>query len=537
MPKTELTIRKRAKHTRSNLGCGVCRIRRVRCDRTHPVCQRCSSTGRVCDGYPTQQPASTPSPQASSESSGHLTVRRAAGLPLAPRVNSSLQSSFPESLSDEETRAFHHFRQSTAADLAGEFATDFWGRLVLQFGHREPCVRHLTIAISSLHASLVNDGFATSLYPILPAEDLRSRAVAQYTKALHLFNQHIVSKQGSSFDVTMLCSLLCMTFEWLRTNHNAALVHLRSILRLVREWHETSTGSTGRITGNQTSYWSPSGHLIRSTLFPMLRRTMMEVRSIVNNADDMVFPAIEPERSDPDTFSNVVEARDSLFIILGDLYDLFITVGPAKPKIRPRQPSGQKSLTPQARWDLWSTRLKNFLAQNPTQHSLAASLTLQIWQKTTGIMLAVKDVQQEVVFDIFTDTFETIVDLSTQLYSLPRSGLSADMSIVAVLYFTATKCRHPIIRRRALGLLTAAPRREGIWQSEGAAKVAAEIMEIEEGFVTGEVTKETDLEESARVKQAVVDLGGEDTTWTIGMIMSGGGTWHRGLHPPFGLQN
>ncbi|VUC24285.1 unnamed protein product [Clonostachys rosea] len=537
MPKTELAIRKRAKHTRSNLGCGTCRIRRVRCDRTHPVCQRCSSTGRVCDGYPTQQAASTPSPQASTENNGQLIARRTASLPIAPRISSSLQTSFPESLSDEETRAFHHFRQSTAADLAGEFATDFWGRLVLQVGHREPCVRHLTIAISSLHASLVKDGFSTSLYPILPAEDLRRRAVAQYTKALHLFNQHIISKQGSSFDVTMLCSLLCMTFEWLRTNHNAALVHLRSILRLVHEWHETSTGSTGRSTGNQTSYWSPSGHLIRTTLFPMLRRTMMEVRSIVN-ADDMVFPAIEPETSDPDTFSSVVEARDSLFVILGDLYDFFVSLGPAKPKIRSRQQtSAQKSLSPQARWDLWSTRLKRFLAESATQQNLAASLTLRIWQKTTGIMLAVKDVQEEVVFDIFTDTFETIVDLSTELYSLPRSGLSADMSIVAVLYFVATKCRHPVIRRRALGLLTAAPRREGIWQSEGAAKVATEIMEIEEGFVEGEVTKETDLKGIARVSHAVVDLGGEDTTWTIRTVMSGGETWHRGLHPPFGMEN
>ncbi|KAM3540802.1 hypothetical protein ARSEF1564_006270 [Beauveria bassiana] len=53
--------------TKTRTGCITCRIRRVKCDEAKPMCNRCMTSGRMCDGYksppqkPSKQTASTPS--------------------------------------------------------------------------------------------------------------------------------------------------------------------------------------------------------------------------------------------------------------------------------------------------------------------------------------------------------------------------------------------------------------------------------------------------------------------------------------------
>lgn len=44
----------RRQTSRSSTGCATCKIRRIKCDESRPVCTRCTSTGRKCDGYPAQ---------------------------------------------------------------------------------------------------------------------------------------------------------------------------------------------------------------------------------------------------------------------------------------------------------------------------------------------------------------------------------------------------------------------------------------------------------------------------------------------------
>jgi hypothetical protein len=43
--------RKRKWHTKTRNGCKTCKKRRVRCDETKPVCNRCTSLNKVCEGY------------------------------------------------------------------------------------------------------------------------------------------------------------------------------------------------------------------------------------------------------------------------------------------------------------------------------------------------------------------------------------------------------------------------------------------------------------------------------------------------------
>lgn len=59
---------------------------------------------------------------------------------------------------------------------------------------------------------------------------------------------------------------------------------------------------------------------------------------------------------------------------------------------------------------------------------------------------------------------------------------SFELSPIVPLFITISRCRDPIIRRRALRLLLNYRRREGVWDSLGAGLVAVEIIKREEGL-------------------------------------------------------
>jgi hypothetical protein len=61
-----------------------------------------------------------------------------------------------------------------------------------------------------------------------------------------------------------------------------------------------------------------------------------------------------------------------------------------------------------------------------------------------------------------------------------KPSFSADLGIVPPLFVVATKCRQPLLRRRAIRLLRSSARREGMWDSELAARIGQYIMSIEE---------------------------------------------------------
>lgn len=56
-----------------------------------------------------------------------------------------------------------------------------------------------------------------------------------------------------------------------------------------------------------------------------------------------------------------------------------------------------------------------------------------------------------------------------------------EIGVIQPLYFVATKCRHPLIRRKALALLrTEALKKESMWNSHPTADFVEKIIEMEE---------------------------------------------------------
>lgn len=163
--------------------------------------------------------------------------------------------------------------------------------------------------------------------------------------------------------------------------------------------------------------------------------------------------------------------------------------------------------------DAWNVGFENFLDHPNTNldaKSQKAVCVLQIYRRI-GVMHLMFPVSRmltdEMIWDAFVSDGERIVALAEEVVgvedatpTLARPTFAFESSIVRPLYSVANKCRDPVIRRKAIALLRSAPRQEGIWDSQLAAKVAERVMTIEESGL-GEVRSCRDVPYWARISE------------------------------------
>ena len=93
--------------------------------------------------------------------------------------------------------------------------------------------------------------------------------------------------------------------------------------------------------------------------------------------------------------------------------------------------------------------------------------------------------------------FSEIISIATEIIDTHVEGrlenseicISMDTSVVGPLYHVALRCKHRILRRKAIALLRLRKRVEGLWDSRFLADVAERFMEVEEGMF-GESVKD-----------------------------------------------
>jgi hypothetical protein len=159
--------------------------------------------------------------------------------------------------------------------------------------------------------------------------------------------------------------------------------------------------------------------------------------------------------------------------------------------------------------NVWDTRFSHFLATTSEQLSENMMILLRI--RRLFISTRLNDSSKgQLGYDEFVPQFATIVDLIERLLapkdtvtvqkegssSSPSSssssssppqnttnqeiGISISVIVSEPLIFTASRCREPSIRRRAVRLLQMYPRREGIVNSILATKLLEAMIEFEE---------------------------------------------------------
>ena len=169
------------------------RIRKIKCDEGLPNCQKCTKTGRKCDGYAQKKRKTTyphlPTPTVVNNSLGNLTL------------SGDLQGS------DQELRSFQFFRSYTVPQLCGLFDSTFWNRFVLQASHHQPAIRHAAIALGSMHEELESN---------VPGDQIRPKtdfALQQYLKAIRYLVQPMQGRAAHSADLALMTCVLFVCFE------------------------------------------------------------------------------------------------------------------------------------------------------------------------------------------------------------------------------------------------------------------------------------------------------------------------------------
>ncbi|KAH6898103.1 hypothetical protein B0T10DRAFT_535065 [Thelonectria olida] len=498
--------RKRAKHTRSRLGCGVCRIRRIRCDRGRPFCERCTKTGRKCDGY---LPSGEKVPSADEDRPGKLYLK---SRPPSYSLLCGL-GGLSISLGPEAGRSLRYFQQNTALEIAGYFDSDLWSTIVLQISRREQCVQQMVVAIGLLHESFHHDyagGYGSSLN-----QALRQQAIREYSVGIGLLNNHISTQGWANLEITLMCSILCVAFEWMRGDYRAAQTHLWSSLSILAQWHNKKTT---RLSG--TSLSSPSGLLIKTKLRPVCTSLVLQTRSMPINVYRPWHKVMDIRQS-MKPFESLEQAKHSLDVLLSD----------ALPETLCPNTTGQAY---QERvWDLartlteWSRHFDAYLEKAPDERHSPPVTIMLLWHTSARILLTASLTEEESSFDKYLPEFSDIVERIEGLVSSSLTRFSVDIGVVPVLYYVAIKCRHPRVRRKALGMLREAPRREAVWDSLGAACVVAEVIRVEEHGL-GEVCGAADVPGASRVCHMDVVTDIENRRIRISTMQQGSGAWSKG---------
>lgn len=187
-PKTRsgcLTCKGKSKHIDSYLSISSdgCVARRIKCDETRPECLRCTTTRRLCDGYP------------------HVQTVDCSGLPRVP-LPFTVEPSADIHPCTISRRGFEFFVQKTSPQLSGFFGSAFWERLVLQAAHHEPAIRHAITAIGSLHQQH------------LVGKDVGSTfALKQYNLAIRSLLAPLEQQRKRGINVCLISCILFTCFE------------------------------------------------------------------------------------------------------------------------------------------------------------------------------------------------------------------------------------------------------------------------------------------------------------------------------------
>lgn len=378
---------------------------------------------------------------------------------------------------DREGRSLAFFLERTAVELSRPFASEIWSRYVLQTAQTEPVVRHAVIALASLHEDSQAVGPA-----IFPDGDY---ARLHYAKAVQQFLNHPVVDNSQRVTLALILCVLFTTFDCLRGYTAAAFSHIQSGLRIIRE--ETANGSA--------SLLQPSVPWRAILLqFQHLESQIFEMQGRVSDGhdDEQTLAKRYSSESLPGTFGTLEEAQEAL----EELYNCLNHYLTLHPENIHKTAKHAKFVY---YFNVWSAKFSAFQQScltKKTQDDTKRGITiLQMWQKLLRTRLAFDFDGDEIAYDNHLSTFSSMVTLAQSVSHLQSKDghplkFSVSTGIVAPLYMTITRCRDPLVRRRALSLLKQSNCRDGLWASNVVAPVAERIMQLEEGAALSLMVKD-----------------------------------------------
>lgn len=462
------------------------RIRHVKCDEQKPECNQCTRSGRKCDGY-------------SDFSQRQLQEQIKKDVPVQTRHINPDQRLVLVPGSREERQYLHIFCTQATHALSGFFPSDFWTRFLPQLSHRYSSIRHAVSAVGAVYGRQLLPANADSA-------GVEQFTLQQYNKAIQRFLGQLNSPQTVGIDLVLVTCLLFVCLETLRSKNFRALDHIQSGIQILAARLKES-----KVAMNNE-----------------FERELLHIFSRLNIQAGLfgrgILPLdIHPEKStiaetgETLAFDNISQARETLTNLQCRALVFIRSVGSKSgityKDIFEQQIEEQQCL--EAEYHTWREafdRLRKKSSKTTGISDLRAPLALLIEHQTSLVWLLNCVSQEESHFDNFTPNFEEIVCLAESILELSPTTeskpvaeqFSLDPGVLAQIYWTANKCRDPLIRRRAIAALARCPARQGMWLRPLIVQVASKIVEMEEEAVCSLPVEERRVAEKDRVYEALI---------------------------------
>lgn len=370
---------------------------------------------------------------------------------------------------------------------------------MLQISQHEPAVRHAVLAVSSLHEGL-GAGFSDGAL----SHPHQSFALQQYNKAI----SRLLEQMNNPLTKPLASLLTCVLFvciEYMQGKDKESLIHLEQGRQLLTRIDQRSN--------------DPDIEYIVRHIVPLYTR--LSLTSFLFGGSPVRIPdALKPQRDIPVIFDSFDSMRHSLHDFMEQAFRFTQSARPAK-NINDSLPRETLTLLEAEQEQLLSRLAKLnvafslFRASRSSPSPEKSLLVLQMYLHAQHIWISTALNSSEVVYDNFLPSFAAIVPLaaayldlesplqhrplfqqqsSSRYHVIPEelsiayaSNFTFETHIIPPLYYVATKCRHPLIRRSALDLLKRTPsRRENLWRASVMGALAGHIVSLEEQSSLGQ---------------------------------------------------
>ncbi|EUC44657.1 hypothetical protein COCMIDRAFT_6077 [Bipolaris oryzae ATCC 44560] len=466
------------------------RARKVKCDETKPVCNRCLSTGRTCEGY-------------GAQGGGGNTYLDRYGRRSQPTTTSSevqLSKPLAKSFPSDELRYLELYKQRVSWTSSGWFGYPFWHATVIPALASEPAILHAVVALSAAHECNFIPGQSI---------DTRERFVLkQYSQAITAL-QPMLARTSDTQDVAVVL-VTCMLFtflEYLRGRHEIAETHLKNGIKLLGD------GSVPRSSVMEQS-------IVRSFAALVTQRTLFASDFHLSNPD--IFPhSLQTLHLPNSIFASPEAAKDALDTILRRITHTEHLLQSSQPHQQPPscfEKTQSHLLTLLDSWHQTYHRTQAHLNSCPPEKDTPAfgshpgdsrtplSYTLLLMSHSAAQIRAhTLLASSPLEYAAHTHLFHRILACARTIHIAYSTAVQipqnvnfehsiCESGVVASLFYTGIKCRVRCLRRHAHASLKAVPRMEGCWDSAVVANVVERVMGMEDpGVWEGSREEEKDL--------------------------------------------
>ncbi|KAL9110494.1 MAG: hypothetical protein Q9227_005038 [Pyrenula ochraceoflavens] len=503
----KIHTRRKAFHSKVKTGCGTCKWVLVRASSIHfdlanlvfkiakdkIYCRRCTKTGRPCDGYEDQH-----------------TPHHERALPLV----STLRPGAHCFEFREDAQAFQYYATIVTTRLQSAYASEMWDVFIPQASYQYSAVKEAILAVG-------NRQLAGDAHPEWSAR-LELISLQHYGKAL----RHLANVMPP-LDVILLTCLLFMAYEHLGSWRK--VTHARYGIKLVQDYRSKTMANVDIL----------SSDLLQKELIPIFEGF---VAQSLQYYFSLSYPELETDTSSRPAPS-VPDCLHSSFDAYVALYGVMIF---ALEKLASYESLSESDAASGSAEDIylidniiskWSASFTEFCENIAATNELEKNVRRLLWTNFRVLYMVTQATlaNDEMAFDKYTEGFESILSNCAKALAAKHPSTETTLGLVPPIFFVATRCRDPIIRRKALAQLKAPHCSERMRNTCQAANIAERIMYLEERGISS-IKSAADISRSRRIKllNGFYDPNGENI---IAKVVQGSNEGHArsmySIHVPF----